>query len=181
MDAGARYRLTFNGIWAFAVVTSPTVRHAFRIGVDYVSLGYSFATWRFAEQDTAAVVTIDYSATPAEVRTFLIERDLACLAVIDREIFGTLMKPDSVELSCPEPAYADRFPDLIGLMPTFDAPQTRILLSEPALDVPLPQGSLQLAELARQQAAQASASKCAEFCWRTGWTPTRTRSPPRST
>ncbi|MBF6207885.1 hypothetical protein IU483_27920 [Streptomyces gardneri] len=79
------------------------------------------------------------------------------------------MKPDSVELFLSRARLRRPVPGPDRPDADLRRAPDRILLSEPALDVPLPQGSLQLAELARQQAA---ASKCAEFCWRTGWTPT---------
>lgn len=153
LEAGKRHDMTTYGIYSFAVVSSPTVRQAFRIGVDYMEIGYSLARWRFVEDDAGGVVTLDYSELPAATRIFLLERDIASIATLDREIFGTLIAPDAVELACPAPDYAHLFTELLTFAPVFDAPHTRIALSRDVLDLPLPQGNPHVAALAEQQAA----------------------------
>ncbi|WP_327098043.1 AraC family transcriptional regulator [Nocardia vinacea] len=155
LQAGQRYHLSSHGIWAFAVVSSPTVRHAWRAGVEYMDIAYSFGRWRFDEHngDDAAAI-IDYSGVPDDVRMFLLERDIAELITVDREVFGAPVSPHIVELSCPAPQYADMFTELIGIEPVFDAPVTRIVMTREILDLPMPQANPHAAVLAEQQAGE---------------------------
>lgn len=152
LHAGQRYRLAVHGIWAFAVVTSPSVRHAWRVGVDFMDIAFSFARWRFDEYPGHAEAVIDYTRVPADLRTFLLERDIAEMITIDKEIFGTPVRPSRVELACPPPNYPRELAGLLGIEPEFDAPTTRITLTNDILELPLPRTNPQLAMLAEAQA-----------------------------
>ncbi|MFI6866405.1 AraC family transcriptional regulator [Nocardia sp. NPDC050406] len=153
LQAGQRYHLYSHGIWAFAVLSSPTVRHAWRVGVEYMDIAYSFGRWRFDEHNgDTAVAVVDYSGLPDDVRTFLLERDIAELITVDREVFGAPVSPSMVELSCPAPAYADMFTELIGVEPVYDAPVTRITMTDEILNLPMPQANPHAAAVAEQQA-----------------------------
>ncbi|WP_435592598.1 AraC family transcriptional regulator [Nocardia sp. bgisy118] len=154
LEAGRRYPLFVHGIWAFAVISSPTVRHAWRIGVDHIDIGYSFARWRFEVHAGDGVATIDDSAVPAGVRTFLLERDIAEMAAIAKEVFGGTVTPTRVELACPPPPYADQFGALLGMEPEFDAPVTKVVMAQDLLDLPLPQANPYTAAFAERQAAE---------------------------
>ncbi|MDN2500545.1 AraC family transcriptional regulator, partial [Nocardia nova] len=154
LAAGQRYHLAAHGIWAFAVMTSRTVREALRIGIEHMDIAYSFARWRIQETPTGATVTLDYSAAPSALRQFLLERDLAELITLDRELLGAAVPPTTVELACPAPAYAERFTELLGVCPTFDAPVTRLILTREILELPMPQANPHVAALAHQQAAE---------------------------
>ncbi|MEU1521941.1 AraC family transcriptional regulator ligand-binding domain-containing protein [Nocardia rhamnosiphila] len=152
LSAGQRYRLATHGIWAFAVMTSRTVREAFRIGIEHMDIAYSFARWRIQETATGATVSLDYSAVPAQLHQFLLERDLAELITLDRELLGDAVPPTTVELACPEPSYAARFTELLGVTPTFGASATRLILTREILELPMPQANPNATALARQQA-----------------------------
>ncbi|MGA4788914.1 AraC family transcriptional regulator [Nocardia sp. AB354] len=154
LAAGQRYHLAAHGIWAFAVMTSRTVREALRIGIEHMDIAYSFARWRIQETPTGATVTLDYSAAPSALRQFLLERDLAELITLDRELLGAAVPPTTVELACPAPVYAERFTELLGVCPTFDAPVTRLILTREILELPMPQANPHVAALAHQQAAE---------------------------
>lgn len=153
MSAGQRYNLATHGIWAFAVMTSGTVREAVRIGIEHMDIAYSFARWRIQETASGATVTLDHSAVPAGLRQFLLERDLAELITLDRELLGAAVPPTSVELACPAPSYADRFTELLGVTPVFDAPASRFTLAREILELPMPQSNPHVTALAQQQAA----------------------------
>ncbi|WP_327139571.1 AraC family transcriptional regulator [Nocardia sp. NBC_01327] len=153
LQAGKRYHLTSHGIWSFAVITSATVRQAWRIGIDYMDIAYSFGRWRFEQHASGGSAIVDYSGVPAELRTFLLERDIAETITVDRDVFGTTVPPTRVELACPPPDYAEEFRSLLGTPPIFDAPVTRITLAREILDLPMPQANPQVAMLAEQQAA----------------------------
>ncbi|WP_181063319.1 AraC family transcriptional regulator [Nocardia nova] len=152
LQAGCRYDLLDHGIWAFAVLSSPTVRHGWRIGVELMDISYSFARWRFDERDDEAVASADYSPVPPELRTFLLERDLAETMTVDHQVFGWTVPPTKVELSCPAPEYIDEFTALLGSQPEFDAPVTRLHFNRDVLDLPMPQANSHAAAIAERQA-----------------------------
>ncbi|WP_083874626.1 AraC family transcriptional regulator [Nocardia paucivorans] len=153
LSAGRRYHLATHGIWAFAVMTSRTVREAVRIGIEHMDIAYSFARWRLQETAGDGTLTLDYSLVPVELRQFLLERDLAELITLDRELFGAAVPPTTVELACPAPDYAELFTELLGAPPVFDAPITRLTLAREILELPMPQANPHVAAIARQQAA----------------------------
>jgi AraC-like DNA-binding protein len=153
LRVGRRYHLTTHGIWAFAVISSPTVRHAWRTALRYMELTYSFARWRFEEYDDTATVLIDHDGIAPRLRTFLLERTLAAIITLDREVFGTPLLPARVELDCAAPDYVDDYAELLGSAPIFDAPETRIVMPGEILDRPMPQANAYAAALAESQVA----------------------------
>ncbi|MGW5113473.1 AraC family transcriptional regulator [Nocardia sp. NPDC004123] len=151
---GSRYHLATHGIWAFAVISCATVRAALRTAISHMDIGSSFFGWGIVEHETGIDIVLDTSRVPEAVRTFLIERDVACVASADRDAFGQLRPLDRVELAYPEPAYAAMHRDLLGCEPVFDAPVTRLTVGADTLDLPMPQANPYTAALAERQCGE---------------------------
>ncbi|MCC3312287.1 AraC family transcriptional regulator [Nocardia africana] len=151
---GQRYHLATHGIWAFAVISSPTVRAALATAIDYMDIGSSFFGWRFVEHDAGADIVIDTSTVPDNVRTFLIERDVACVVTADRDAFGQLRPLDRIELSYPEPSYSHMHREILGCEPLFGTPVTRLTVSAEMLNLAMPQANPHTAALAERQCAE---------------------------
>ncbi len=88
-DAGMRYTIGHFGIWAYAMLSSPTLRDLVRIGVRYTGLSFAFIRPVFEEDGNEGRVILDDNEIPDDVRTFFVERELTKLANLMPIILGT--------------------------------------------------------------------------------------------
>ncbi|MGW6456553.1 AraC family transcriptional regulator [Streptomyces sp. NPDC055078] len=93
LEVGSRFRLTTHGIWGYAVMNSPTMREAVRLGVAFASLTYLLTALTVEVDSKRFAVRVDGSALPANVRRFLVERDCAAVVAIRRELLGRAGAP----------------------------------------------------------------------------------------
>ncbi len=151
VEAGTRYHLTTHGIWGFALASSSTLRRAIAVGVRYVDL--TFALCRIYRDDayTPARLVLDGSRVPSGVRRFFVERELASIVHLARQL---LSEPDArfrVHFSHPAPPSLAPYEAAFGALPEFDAEATYVELDDAVLDRPLPQADAHAAALAEQQ------------------------------
>lgn len=149
LEMGLRYHLATYGIWGFALMSAPTLRAAFDMGLRYLDLTYSYLAMRMTQEGDAVCLTLDASGLPEPLRRFLIERDMAALMVIQRDLFIHALPPRRIELVVQPPADTGPYQRLFGVLPEFDSPANRVSFDADMLDQPLPQANpmtLQLAE-----------------------------------
>ncbi len=154
LDLGLRYHLTAYGIWGFALMSAPTVRIAFETGLRYLDLTYSYLGMQMSRVGDEAWLTLDASQVPPPLRRFLVERDLAALVTIQRELFIGSPLPRRIELALPAPDSLEPYSRLLGLTPQFGAAEHRVIFDAQALEQPLPQASPLAAQLAEAQCRQ---------------------------
>ncbi|MGH3736336.1 MAG: AraC family transcriptional regulator [Micromonosporaceae bacterium] len=154
LEAGTRYHATTHGIWGFAVISSPTVRHALDVAIRYFELSFSYAGFRTEQAGGAIRLVLDDTDTPPQVRPFLAERDIAAIATIQQDLIGATLPAVEFTVALPEPPYPDRYLAITGNRPTFGAPLTSILVAPEVLDLPLPQANPHTAELCERQCAE---------------------------
>lgn len=154
LDAGLRYHASTHGIWGFAVISSPTVRAALQVAARYFELSFSFATVVLREHGDLVDLVLDDRQTPDEVRPFLVERDVAAIATVQRDLLGTAVPAEAFRIRLPRPAHAARFDEITGNRPEFDAELTSITVTSEVLDLPLPQANPHTAALTERQCAE---------------------------
>ncbi|HSW12532.1 MAG TPA: AraC family transcriptional regulator [Solimonas sp.] len=154
LDAGLRYHLSSYGIWGFALLSSPTFRSAADVAVRYLDLTYAFVRFSLREQGRELHVVLDDSAIEPGVRQFLLERDFAALATAMRELRPGGMPMLGLQFRFRRPAYAERFRELIGAEPRFDAADNSLWLDSSHVDAPLPQGNSVMARMCTEQCRQ---------------------------
>ncbi|AXQ30382.1 AraC family transcriptional regulator [Solimonas sp. K1W22B-7] len=159
LDAGLRYHLAVYGIWGFALVSSPTFRSAADIATRYLDLSYAFVRFRMEPRGRDIAVVLDDSGIPEDVRRFLLDRDFAALTNAVREMRPGGIPPMRVQFRGPRPVYAERYAELCGLTPHFDAAENSVLYAAAVIDTPLPQGDSQLARLCLEQCRQMLAAR----------------------
>jgi AraC-like DNA-binding protein len=145
--AGTRYHLTTHGIWGFALVSSPNLRSAISFGLRYLDLTFAFNQIRLAEHAGEAMMVLDDTGVPPDLRRFLIEREGASIMTLQRDMFSTAIPLSRLETSYPEPTYAAMYEEVFGVRPRFGAPSNLAAFDAAVLDLPLPQAS----ELTAQQ------------------------------
>ncbi|BBZ75288.1 transcriptional regulator [Mycolicibacterium anyangense] len=102
MEAGSRYSLADTGILGYALMSSPTFGDAVDVAWRYSALSASYLSLAAPEIiGNEAVVAIDDTQIPSDVRQFLIERDFAMAVRLFPMLIGSQHPPMSfrVELT----------------------------------------------------------------------------------
>lgn len=152
--AGRRSHATAHGVWGFALLTSATVRDAITAAVRYADLTFSFL--RLELSDTGDTVTLRYddSGVPADLRRFLVERDLATTLTLQRDVLPAKLPVCKLELPFAPHLLYHTFAEEAGVLEVvFSAPMTVVTFDERILKMPLSQANPTLAELYAQQCA----------------------------
>lgn len=139
--AGHRYHVGLFGIWGFALLTSPTIRDAFGLAVRFADLTNSFARLGFTESADEAVLEFDDAEVPADVRPFLLQRDVASALRLQQDILRESLPGLRLELSLPEPSDPRLYEQVLGVQPVFGAPRNALVAPTEALDRALPQAN----------------------------------------
>lgn len=139
--AGHRYHVGLFGIWGFALLTSPTIRDAFELAVRFVDLTNSFSRLSYTESADEATLEFDDSEVPADVRAFLLQRDIASALRLQQDILREPVPHLRLELMLPEPPEAGLFEQIIGVRPAFGAARNLLVVPTESLGRPLPQAN----------------------------------------
>jgi Arabinose-binding domain of AraC transcription regulator, N-term len=122
----------------------------------------------------------------------VVERDSAAIRTIQHELFTSPIPIREMSYTFPPPtARAERYAEIFGVIPTFDAGENAVGIDPAILDLPLPQSNEHTNTVAREQCRQllaggrpgpGSPGRSGSSSWR-GRAPRRTstRSPPRCT
>ena len=155
---GQRYHLASYGIWGFALLSAPTLRGAIETGIRYLDLTYSYLRLELRDEGLHTRILLDADALPPPLRRFLLERDAAAIAVIQRELFGVALIP-AIRFALPRPRDCGPYRQVFGIDPEFGAPDHSLLLPRQLLDAPLPQANPLAASLAEAQCRQLLAER----------------------
>jgi AraC-like DNA-binding protein len=135
LQAGLRYRVTMMGTWGFAVLTSQTFREAIEVAQRYFDLTYSFNRPGFEVVGRQARLLYDGCDNPEDLRAALVERDMAALAAMQRDILGSVVPIQQMQIRAPRPAYAHAFEPIFGVVPEWSAPTDSIGYDVALLDM----------------------------------------------
>ena len=149
--AGQRYHLTSYGIWGFGLVSSPSLRSAVELGIHYLDLTFAFARIWLEEVEGEARLRLDGSHLPEDVRVFLLERDAAAIATLQRELFDTPLPQRRVCFRHSPPEDLGPYRQVFTVMPTFNQPQDLAAFDARLLDLPLPQANSHTRRLCEAQ------------------------------
>lgn len=150
LEAGTRYHLTTYGIWGFALASSPTVRDALAVGSRFVDLSFAFCRLDVVEDAEELRLVLDGRDVPADVRGFVVVRDLTGLRTLAAELVPGLALR-RVEVAVPTPDDVSPYADVLGVAPRFGAAQSVAVVDAAALDLPLPQADELTAATTEQQ------------------------------
>ncbi|MEU8898068.1 AraC family transcriptional regulator [Nocardia sp. NPDC048505] len=153
-DAGRRTRLTMHGVYSLAVMSSPTVLAALATMVRYIGLSTSLSRVWHELDDGKALLFVDDSALPADLRAFLFERDLAAALVNYLLIVGA--KPPLLGVECAGGLAARSSAILENFeIPITDGARHHVLVLDAVeLDQPMPMASPHAAELFDRECAE---------------------------
>ncbi|MCR3722949.1 MULTISPECIES: AraC family transcriptional regulator [Prauserella salsuginis group] len=141
LRAGTRYHATSYGIWGYAVTSCETVREAVELALRYIELTYVFCLPELRIAGRLAELRCQDDEVPADVRGFLVARDIAAIVTLVREQAAADLRPAVVSLRVPEPADMRPYREALGVVPEF-GDSTRITFPREVLDQPMPQASV---------------------------------------
>ncbi|MBA5639863.1 AraC family transcriptional regulator [Duganella sp. LX20W] len=141
VEAGLRYHYSTFGSLGFAMVTSRHARQALDVALRYFNLTHAFTRFVAADSEQEVGVTIDADHVPEDVRRFIIERDVAALVAIQRELIAVPEALHRVEFEFPMPADTAPYVRAFGRMPAFGAGRTVVVFARAPMLLPLPQAN----------------------------------------
>ncbi|MGB3893793.1 AraC family transcriptional regulator [Mycolicibacter sinensis] len=152
-DVGLQYNFANMGILGYALLASPTWGDAVNIACRFAALSSTFL--RITRCDTAAgaVIEFDDSQVPADVREFMLERDLFAVINLAPLLIGQLESPTPLKVELPGieiPTDRLVFP---GLVIEIDTTSTRsaIMIPNEVLGQAMPAADAATAQLCVQQ------------------------------
>lgn len=154
LDAGLRYHLSAYGIWGFALLSSPNFRAVADVVSRFLDLSYAFVRFRLGDADGAFWVDMDDEAIPPDLRPFLLERDFAACCNVLRELRPGGLPIRELRFRFPAPAYVQRFADIAGVAPVFDADRNGARFDLADVDAPLPQANPLMSRMCLEQCQQ---------------------------
>lgn len=147
--AGMKYHVTAFGALGFAVMSSPNVRSAIDVGLQYFNLTFAFSSFKVTDNQHATQVVLEVDAdVPAHLAAFVVERDLAALISVARDLYHLEPMIDQVQFQHAATHELKDYQDFFGVRPTFSASCNRVSFERAKMLQPLPQAN----ELAYQSA-----------------------------
>jgi AraC-like DNA-binding protein len=146
VEVGRAYHVSTFGILGFALLSSPTLVEALNVALRYLDLSFTFAIPQPALEDGRLVLAVDEHRLPADVRAFLVERDLAAIHTVAGELLTRPVPLLGLDLvadgpSSPRTDAAAR--EVFGRVPAYSSQRSALVFDPVHLDQPLPQANPQ--------------------------------------
>lgn len=87
-EVGARYHFSAYGLWGYGLVASATAGDALALALRFLPLTYAYTTITYREEGALCVLTFTEPDLAAELKQFLVERDMAAAVLLLKEISG---------------------------------------------------------------------------------------------
>jgi AraC-like DNA-binding protein len=152
VEAGLRSTLASVGILGFALRTSRTLRDAAAVATRYIAASASFVRFAIEEDRASARLILEDEEIPADVRDFMVERDLAAVGQSMHGLLGRDLAETGLRVQLR--MTRERGSVLAGALPgavEFSQPRNALSVSVALLDAPLPQADSSTAQMCEQQ------------------------------
>ena len=143
VHVGRSYNLTMFGVFGYAMISSPRMIDVVRFGFRYSALTFLFSqATAEVDRDGNFVNALSADQVPADVRRFMIERDLAAMVALQRQLFAPVMRVplNEVRLAFP-PSDTGVYEEFFGAPVRFDCPRTELEFEGEYLKAALPLGN----------------------------------------
>lgn len=141
LQAGLRYHLSSYGIWGFALLSSQTLRSAIELGLGTIELTFAFCRISAEPDGRDLRLIIDADDLPADMQRFMIERELAAIQTIQRELFASPLPMAQIELTFAEDQRRACYAEVLGEQLRFGGRRNTTVIPGSLLDLPLPQAN----------------------------------------
>lgn len=147
---GRHYRITAYGMWGYALMSSRTLGEAARLALRYIGLTYAFPRIELQVREGVASFVLDDSEVPEDVRRFTVQRDLAALVTLAKELVGEeeVARHARAGVAFTGAPVSAQLPCAVG----FDDRRHHVSVEAALLDMPLP------------MANETTAAQCTDLC-----------------
>ncbi|MET4896601.1 AraC family transcriptional regulator [Sphingomonadaceae bacterium jetA1] len=144
--AGQQFHFATFGVWGLALVSSATGREAIARALRFLPLTHAFTAITFEERgdarDSEAILSFAEPALDADVRDFIVARDMTTAATLLSETLGRDVTPRHVRMTArPRPDADAPLPDLFGTRIETGAAANQIVFDPAVLTRPQPQAN----------------------------------------
>lgn len=155
IDVGRRFTLTHLGLFGFAVMSCPSLRELFTIGMRYFALTMLHIDIALFEGAHECMLELNVDHLPADVRRFFIERDIASILATTTEFVLPAVMNYTDQVSADVAIEEDVLRPLLELIPfgsvSFERAHNRLHFPRAMLDEPLPQADSHTLEMCMAQ------------------------------
>ncbi|GAA0256897.1 AraC family transcriptional regulator [Saccharothrix mutabilis subsp. mutabilis] len=151
VEVGTRYHATTFGVLGFAFLSAATVQDAVDTALRYLDLSFAFTAPTAALEHDHLVIGLHPRSLPADVSTFLVERDLAAIHTVINELAPGGAPTLSVAFTHQPPADTRPHHDTFGVHPTFATHHNRLVVDATVLRRTLPLANPETTAACEQQ------------------------------
>jgi len=135
LEVGLQCHATAFDELGYAFISGETLRDTFNLALRFRSLLFFFVEMSTVRSGDRFKLRFDDSGVPADVRQFLLERDMTATCMILRDIFPSNPPPLlEVNLTCASPPYAEQFECIAGIAPRFEQEENSVAMPASFLD-----------------------------------------------
>ncbi|MEQ8492781.1 MAG: AraC family transcriptional regulator [Gammaproteobacteria bacterium] len=163
LEVGRRFHLSMFGLFGLAAACAPSVREALHIFLSYPALVWGLNEVTFWRQGDEEYVAFRPGAAAAELAGHFIERDMAALLMMLRNVLGEGIRPDALMLTRPPPPQAAAYDAFFGCPVVFAAAADRIRFPAMVWDAVPPQANAMSRRFFENQCRRLSESMAAPF------------------
>lgn len=138
IEIGRHYHLTTYGIFGFALSTSPNVRAAIEIGLNYLPLTFAFSQFKMTEVGELGYMSVEATQVAPKIRRFVVERDMVAMLSMHQEIFGLTIPLEGIEFQWPASSDANIYTSMFSQFPRFNQNENRVIFNKQLLTLALP-------------------------------------------
>ncbi|MFE3702418.1 AraC family transcriptional regulator ligand-binding domain-containing protein [Nocardia tengchongensis] len=143
--AGFSVHLSMLGSLGIAMSSCCTVREMAELWARHAELSFAYCRFGIADDRDRVLVTLDTDPVPPRLRRFAIERDLAALRIVQRELLSWDIQVRRLELTLPYASVYEAVGVLLGIGDiAYDRPADVLILDAADLRRPMPQANSML-------------------------------------
>ncbi|WP_306362899.1 AraC family transcriptional regulator [Nocardia sp. CC227C] len=140
--AGFSVHLPMLGSLGIALGSCSTVREMAELWARYADLSFAYTRCTLTDAGDRVLVRLDSEAVPARVRRFAIERDLALVRTVQRELLSWDVPVERLEVTLPYAPVYEAVGVLLGITDiAYDRPADVLVLRAVDLQRPMPQAN----------------------------------------
>lgn len=153
-EAGLRYHFTAFGTLGFAMASSPNLRAALETTLQHFTLTFALSRFHVNEGEDVTEITLTADHLPKEIRAFVLERDIAAMIRVQRDLLPGAGIIRGVAFPFPHRGNSARYRTLLETEPDFDAPHCVLNIDRKAILAPLPSANAIAHKAAQEQCSQ---------------------------
>ncbi|MGE3773776.1 MAG: AraC family transcriptional regulator [Gammaproteobacteria bacterium] len=151
LEIGEQYRLPNYGIWGYAVMSAPTLRHALELAFRFIYLTYTCHDVRLDAAPSTACMKLEPLRDYEECLQVITDRDVAALFHLVGEMLGRRLPLEAVKLIHRGSRHRAAYERYFGCRVNFGHPCSELHLAPAVLDQALPHSDPHTARLTEYQ------------------------------